>query len=242
MNVLVLDDENSGRQVLKKLIAEYIPDVYHVYLADDFKTAQSVLLKHDIDVILIDISMPEGTGFDFLDMLNYERYNIVFITAHQEFALDAIKYRAFDYVLKPVSHLKLIDVFNTIKKRMNAMPFVRNGSNSAENLKITLSGENSYAVYDLDTVSYITSSGATTSVYFSNGTVKQSLKSIGHYETLLENAGFYRIHHSTLVNLKKIKSYSLVTYEVVLENNAILNLSKRKKIGFAQAIGRISMK
>ena len=241
MNVLVLDDENSGRQVLKKLIAEYIPDVYHVYLADDFKTAQSVLLKHDIDVILIDISMPEGTGFDFLDMLNYERYNIVFITAHQEFALDAIKYRAFDYVLKPVSHLKLIDVFNTIKKRMSSTPFVRNG-NSIANLKITLSGEDSYSVYDLEGVSYITSSGPNTTVYFSNGTSKTSAKSIGHYETLLENAGFFRIHHSTLVNLKKVKSYSLVTYEVVLENNVILSLSKRKKIGFVYAIGKISMK
>lgn len=242
MNVLVLDDENSGRQVLKKLLAEYIPDVTHIYLAEDFKTAQGVLLKHDIDVILIDISMPEGTGFDFLEMLNYERYNIVFITAHQEFALDAIKYRAFDYILKPVSHLKLIDVINTIKKRMKSVPYTRNGAGSSDNLKITVAGEDTYSVYDLAEISYITSSGPSTTVHFSNGTEKQSTKSIGHYETLLENAGFYRIHHSTLINLKKVKSYSLVTYEVVLENNAILSLSKRKKIGFVQAINRVSVK
>ena len=80
MNVLILDDENSGRQVLKKLLADYIPDATNVYLAEDFSSAQSILLKRDIDVILIDISMPEGTGFDFLDSLNYERYNIVFVT------------------------------------------------------------------------------------------------------------------------------------------------------------------
>lgn len=241
MNVLILDDENSSRQVLKKLIAEYIPIVAHVYVAEDFSSAQSILLKHDIDVILIDVSMPEGTGFDFLDTLNYERYNIVFITAHQEFALDAIKYRAFDYVLKPVSHLKLIDVFNVMSKRLGSNPAVRK-ANSAEELKITISGKDSYSVYDLEGVSYITASGPTTMVHFANGTQKESMKSIGHYETLLENAGFHRIHHSTLVNLRKVKSYSLLTFEVVLENNVVLSLSKRKKIGFVQAISRIAMR
>jgi two-component system LytT family response regulator len=242
MNVLILDDENSGRQVLKKLLADYIPDATNVYLAEDFSSAQSILLKREIDVILIDISMPEGTGFDFLDSLNYERYNIVFVTAHQEFALDAIKYRAFDYVLKPVSHLKLIDVFNVIKKRNNTAPFIRSSTNSTEGLKITISGENTYSVYDLEGVSYIEANGPNTTVYFSNGVSKTSVKSIGHYETLLENASFFRIHHSTLINLKKVKSYSLLTFEVVLENNVILSLSKRKKVGFVQAIAQISMR
>jgi len=239
VNVLILDDENSSRIVISRLLQDGVPEIREIFEASDFETAQRILLKQPIDVLLIDIGMPEGTGFDFLDTLDYSRYSVVFITAHKEYALEAVKYRAFDYLLKPINQQDLKQVFKRIIDETGTAVNTSLGSFSIEEHKIDITTETGHVIQHIDNILYIQSSGHNSIIQLTSGKQLSSTKSIGFYEKLLSHTPFFRVHNTYLINLQKVAAYNLGDLEVTLVDGEAVPLAKRKKSLFVKELKEI---
>jgi two-component system LytT family response regulator len=239
VNVLILDDEKSSRLVISHLLADGVPEVELIYEAADFETAQSILLKKTVDVLLIDIGMPEGTGFDFLDMLDYSRYSVIFVTAHKEYALEAVKYRAFDYLLKPISQLDLIKVFSRIKDETVSPVNTSLTSMAVEENKIDITTDTGHVIQHINNILYIQSAAHNSIVKLTSGQELASTKSIGYYEKLLSLTPFFRVHNTYLINLQKVAAYNLGDLEITLVDGETVPLAKRKKSLFVKELKEI---
>lgn len=239
MNILILDDEKSSREVISKLISDGVKSVSQIFLADDFETAQKLLLREKINVLLIDVSMPEGTGFDFLDQLDYSRYSVVFITAYKEYALEAVKYRAFDYLLKPLKLSDLVKVFERIENAGSENASTNLSALSIEEHKIDITTDSGHVIEHIDNILYIESKGHNSTIFLSTGQKLESNKSIGYFEKLLTDLPFFRIHNIYLVNLQKIAGYNVGDLDVTLMTGETLPLAKRKKSLFVKHLKEI---
>ena len=107
MNVIIVDDEIAVRNSIRRLLNENFPEVNIITTAGSIGEGHEAILKHKPDLIFLDIELPDGTGFDLLNKFSQIPFKIIFITGHQEYALDAIKVSALDYILKPVDEGEL---------------------------------------------------------------------------------------------------------------------------------------
>lgn len=109
IKVLVIDDENKTREFIAKLIRSFGLDLDVIAQGENVETALEAIKEVNPDIVLLDIQMPDGTGFDVLKRIENKNFEVIFITAHQEFAIKAIKFSALDYILKPVDPEELRD-------------------------------------------------------------------------------------------------------------------------------------
>jgi two-component system LytT family response regulator len=107
MNVIVVDDEISVRNAITRLLAEQFPDIEVISTAGTLKSAYEATMKHTPDLLFLDVELPDGNGFELLKMIPLVNFKVIFITGHQEYALDAIKVSALDYILKPFDREEL---------------------------------------------------------------------------------------------------------------------------------------
>jgi DNA-binding LytR/AlgR family response regulator len=234
MNALILDDEKSGLVVLKRLLEKSSHPFNAVYIAQTFNDAKTILLKKNVDVLFIDIKMPEGTGYDFLDQINYESYKIVVVTAHREPAVEAFEYGVTDYLLKPINKDRLETALDKIRDHKSQKEEVTS--------KISLREGDGFKVYDVEELEYIKADGPSSFLHFKRGIVRTSKKAIGHYQAILDPVQFFRIHHGYLVNLHCVKEYSLSDKKLILYSGEELPISVRKSSGFSKAIKNVAAK
>lgn len=182
---------------------------------------------HNIDLIFLDIQMPKLNGFEFLDKFKSRTFEVIFITAYDEYAIKAIKESAIDYILKPVD----IDELEQAVKKVIAL---RNETNP-DNEKITIPFENKLIFVDPEDIVYCKSDGN----YCKINTKSQSYfvsKTLKYIEELLPKAIFYRIHQSYIINLKNITSFDKSTNYVMLDNDKELPVSRSKRREFLEQL------
>jgi two-component system LytT family response regulator len=122
--VLVIDDENKTREFIAKLIRSFGLDLEVIAQGENVETALAAIEEHQPDIVLLDIQMPDGTGFDVLQRTLTKNFEVIFITAHQEFAIKAIKFSALDYILKPVDPEELRDAIEHAIKAVSEMTLI----------------------------------------------------------------------------------------------------------------------
>lgn len=182
---------------------------------------------HNIDLIFLDIQMPKLNGFEFLDKFKSRTFEVIFITAYDEYAIKAIKESAIDYILKPVD----IDQLEQAVKKVIA----RRHETKPEKGKITIPLENKLMFLDPKDIVYCKSDGN----YCKINTKSQSYfvsKTLKYIEELLPKAIFYRIHQSYIINLKNIISFDKSTNYVMLDNDKELPVSRSKRREFLEQL------
>ncbi len=180
-------------------------------------------------VLFLDINMPKMSGIDLLRRIEHLDILVVFLTAHSEYAIDAIKLDAFDYLLKPINIEELVRVRTKIKQNS----FKRIHLESPTKIKFKVN--NSIYIYELDEIIYTRSEGNYTTVYSTNKkplVLTRNLKKI--QEEYLSNPPFFRPHQSYMINLNHVKSYS--NYEITLIHDIIVPLSTRRHKLFIEII------
>lgn len=202
LRAIIIDDEKSGIVTLKILIEKIASSIRVV--ASTTSAEEGIILIEDYkpDIVFLDISMPIMSGFELLNKIKYKDFKLVFTTAHQEYALKAIKNKAFDYLLKPID----VDDFKTCIG--NIVKFYENDSNvknkKVESSFIELSVKDGIIFIKPPEIIRLEASRSYT-IFYLEGNIKHvASKNLKEFETHLDTETFYRCHNSHIVNLKKI--------------------------------------
>ena len=239
INALIIDDEASSRNVLKQLLIKFCPEIKICGEADNAENAYPLILEKKPQLIFLDVHMPSGNGFTLLRKFSKFDFEIVFVTSFDHFAIEAIKFNALDYLLKPVevSDLKSA-VFKTIQRireKQSSSPLVVNllANLTEENRekKIPLHTANTVRFVNINEILYFEADGNYTNIETKNGEKFISSKNLKEFESMLEGIQqFIRVNKSAIVNIKRIVSYSKTEpYVLSLVNNKEYEISRRKR-------------
>ncbi len=237
IKAVIIDDEINNQELISNLLKSYTENVQVVGLANSVESAYQAINEHHPDLIFLDIQMPDGTGFDLLKKFDKINFKIIFVTAHQEFAIEAFKYSALDYLLKPLSPANLLAAVKKAEETMGSdelnMKLKILLNNIAEPIKnkkkiVLKTMERIYSV-DLDDIIRFESDGGYTKVYLTDGKRIMVSKTMKEYDDLLLDAGFLRVHHSHLINMNHLFCFEKAEGHVVMKDDSIVPVSNRKK-------------
>ncbi|MES2566696.1 MAG: LytTR family DNA-binding domain-containing protein [Bacteroidota bacterium] len=237
IKAIIIDDESNNQELISNLLKSYTENIQVVALANSVETAYNAINEHHPDLIFLDIQMPDGTGFDLLKKFEKINFKIIFVTAHQEFAIEAFKYSALDYLLKPLSPTNLIDAVKKVEDSMNSedlnLKLKILLSNIAEPVKnrkkiVLKTMERIYSV-DLDDIIRFESDGGYTKVYLVDGKRIMVSRTMKEFDDLLLDVGFLRVHHSHLVNMNHLFCFEKAEGHLVMKDESIVPVSNRKK-------------
>jgi two-component system, LytTR family, response regulator len=243
MKAIIIDDELSGREVLKRLVELNCPDVTIVNTLNSIETGLQAISNDKPDLIFLDIQMPNASGFDLLNQVEKIDFEIIFVTAHDAYAIKAFKYSAVDYLLKPIKVTELIDAVNKAKDRIEKnhsgdnIKFMLDMVSPAKkvflNNKILLPTLGGYNIIDILDIAYCQSESNYTRFHFVDGKNIVVSKTLKEFESILLENHFFRIHRSYIINLNCIAKYNKGKGgEVVMKDGAILEVSREKKDEF----------
>jgi two-component system LytT family response regulator len=217
MTAVIVDDESKGRASLKKLCEKYVPDLKIEGLADSVATAKKIIDRADPDLVFLDIRMPVEDGFELLKKYDDVPFDVIFTTAFDQYAIKAFKFSAIDYLLKPISIQELQDAVEKVrKKKEKASKKAEGNSNLAmlkENLvsgsfdKIALPTTEGFSFVKREDIMRCEASGNYTIFFLENKTKYIITKTLKHYEEMLTEYGFFRVHKSHLINLTYVQKF-----------------------------------
>lgn len=233
--ILIVDNESLIRQDLTSLILQ--TGIFeHVDACGSVSEARTALKETKPDVLLLDIELGDGTGFDLLHQLPCRDFQLVFMTAYNQFAIRAIKCGALDYLLKPVDEDELHETLNKALSRQKKIS--RQNQASKEEFdhlryngmqdRIALRSQYYWQIVHFDEIVYCKNEGNYTTFHLTDGKEVTVSKSIKEYESLLPKKSFLRTHQSYLVNLRFVRRVHKEGY-LVLNNETEVPMSSRKK-------------
>ena len=234
LTAIIVDDELHGRENLKMIIETYCPEIEVLGLADSVVNASELLNVHHPDVVFLDINMPVLDGFDFLEEHNERDFMAVFVSAHEEFGISAVKAGAADYLLKPVNikELKL-----TVKRLFYLQNKKIKDGIIYETGKLVIPAAHGFNVLVIDDIIRLEAEGCYTKVIIKDGKDTIVSRTLKDFENMLPKEKFYRIHKSHLINLKCVKEYLNVNGNfVIMTDGSKTEISRRKAPEFIQKI------
>lgn len=241
MKAILVDDEERGLSALNKLIENYCPQITVMALATSAAQGASLIRQLRPDVVFLDIKMPAANGFEMLRMLDEINFEIIFVTAHQEYALKAIKFAALEFLLKPVKISELQEAVEKLGRKkqtagtgVSRYSFLKESVNGANQFnKIILSTAEDFHFISLEDIIYCQAEDNYTRFMMSNGTRHLVSKPLKEYEDLFGAHNFFRIHKSYLINMNHIEKVIKKDGAMVLmSNKEELPVSFRKKETF----------
>jgi len=241
ITALLIDDDSNLRNGMKSLLARYAPEIRIIGEADSVETGVKIVLQNQPQVVFLDIHLGDGSGFDLLEEVNQRgklNSQIVFITAHEQYAIKAFRFSALDFLLKPVDPEDLQKVIEKLKQVIDKNDSVAHIDLLLENIRkkvdnfkrIALSNSDGIHLFEVSDIIRCESEDNYTKFYIKNSKPILISKTLKEYEELLTEHGFERIHQSHLINLAYLKSYIKKDGGyVVMADNAHLPISQRKK-------------
>jgi len=238
MKAILVDDEPDGIRTLKKMLETYCPGVEVAATCSNAITAKQELANIRPDVVFLDIQMPGKSGLDLLTEIPEKDFEVIFVTAHNEYMLQALQYSAADYLLKPVDEDRLIEAVQRVEKKMQVerkewtetlMHNLSKTGNPSE-MRLCLPTLKGFIVVKLDDIIYCEAERSYTIFHLDGKRTVTVSKSLIEYDNLLQDTQFIRIHKSFLINLHHVKEYQRGEGGmVIMTDNAEIEVSRRKK-------------
>jgi two-component system LytT family response regulator len=237
--VLIIDDEKRTRDLIAKMIETFGFDLTVISEGETMDTAIKAIQKHQPDILFIDIQMPDGTGFDVLKQLENISFEVIFITAHEEFAIQAIKFSALDYLLKPVDPLELKEAVEKAIKAVNTKKIdtqidaLQNNILPNQKKRLVLKTHESVFIVELHDIIRCEADKNYTSFILNGGKKIVVSKTLKDYETLLVGHNFMRVQQSHLINIDFIERYDKANGGfVIMKDGSEVPLSSAKREAF----------
>jgi two-component system, LytTR family, response regulator len=246
IKTIIVDDEHHASEFLEKMLKRYFPNKFIICKTNEsIDDAVKAIEIYQPDLVFLDIQMPNKNGFELFKEIKEINFDVIFTTAHSEFAIHAIKMSALDYLLKPINYIDLLGAINRfeIKNRkvnqQNQFAILIENIDSGETAhkKIAIATETGFEFVKFNTIIYLEAQSNYTKFYLSNNLTLITSKTLKHFEELLPSDLFFRTHKSYLVNMNFIKRFSKVD-ELLIEliTGQKLPVSVRKKEEFINAI------
>jgi len=243
---VIIDDEPDNVVVLSKLLQEFCPDVSVTGVAGNVLKAVAVIREMQPDLVFLDVEMPYGNGFDILDRLRPVHFEVIFITAFNEYALKAIRYNALDYLLKPVNIGELQEAVIKVSKHAQLKTFNQQLEDFLQNLKkqplitdkIALPSASGVVFIPLKDIIRCEANRGYTIFTIKNRRKIISSKSVKEYEEILPGEVFFRVHNSHLVNLYCVQGYQWGRGGCLeMEDGAMVKVAARRKSELIARLG-----
>jgi two-component system LytT family response regulator len=236
--VCIIDDEQDGREYIALLLENEFPEIQINFQASSVEEAFIYLTKNTPDILFLDIQLNDGTAFDLLSKFKDLSSQIIFITAYENFAIQAIKNGATDYLLKPIKKIDFIIAVNkaleNMKKNRALLP------NPPQNNKLSLPTLQGFKMINIPDIIRCEADSSYTTFYLSDKTKIMVSKTLHEFEETLIEYNFFRIHHKHLINLDHLQEYIKGKGgQVVMSDCSTLDVSVRKKNDFLQKIDTI---
>lgn len=240
---IIIDDELKGRIALRQKLFDYCKDVRLIGEAQDGEEGIKLINILNPDIVFLDIEMPRMDGFDMLLRLPQKNFDLIFTTAYDQYAIKAIKYAAFDYLLKPID-IEELKMAVSKSNNLNRISTERKLEVLDQNLhskillnKIAIPTLEGLLFYNIADIIHLEANRNYTTIYFNNDVKLIASKTLKDFEELLPSDIFIRIHHSHLINLHYIKRYMKGDGgQIVLQDGTIVDVARRKKEEFLKAI------
>ena len=247
MKTIIIDDELKSRNLLKELLLRYCPDVQVLDMAGSALEGIEMIKRFSPELVFLDIQMPDLNGFQLLDSIGQVNFDIIFVTAYNEFAVKAYKYTAFDYLLKPVipedlqktiERLKLKHEKSKINDQLSLLLKIWKTPKDLPN-KLIINALDGITLLNISEIICLEADGPYTTIYTINDGKIVSSKNLREYEDLLTEHHFFRTHHSFMVNLNHVKKFIKSDNLLLLTNGQTVDVSKRKKEEFLEMLKNI---
>lgn len=234
MNAIIIDDEIDSIRTLQIELNKYCPQVNISGSFTSAKEALMTLKNHAPDLLFLDIELGEMSGFDLLESLGECSFDIIFVTAFDEFAIRAFEVTAMGYLLKPFDKHQLVSAVNRVeKKRIAATPTYQvllENLRNTNNEKLIVPTESSLEVILISEIIYLRSENNYSRIFIQNGEEFLSSKSLKKFESVLTPAGFFRCHNSYLINLKQVRRFIKgVNERLIMTNGDEVYISRSKR-------------
>lgn len=234
LTAIIVDDELHGRENLKKILEIYCPEIEVLGVAESVVSAKELAGRVNPDVVFLDINMPVLSGFDFLEEYTERNFLVVFVSAHEEFGIRAVKAGATDYLLKPVS---IRELKQTVKKLLSIQPRTLSPEALPDPDKLVIPSSHGFIILEIDDVIRLEADGCYTTIFMVGGNNTIVSRTLKEFEDTLPKDRFFRIHKSNIINLKYIKDYSNLSGNLVtMTDGSRVELSRRKAPEFLQKI------
>jgi two-component system LytT family response regulator len=232
---VIIDDEELAQQTLQLMLNEFAPEVTISGFANSAVNGILAIKEIQPDLIFLDVEMSGGTGFDMLDAIDNINFDVIFVTAHEKFALKAFKYEALDFLLKPVDPDELVNAVAKFKKRVtpedkleHRMDLVK--TLSILNSKVPLPHKDGVKFIEMSKVIRMEADGSYVTIFSLDERPQVISKPLKFYSTLLSEAVFLRVHRSHLVNINYVSEFIREGGGfVVLENGERVQVADKKR-------------
>jgi two-component system LytT family response regulator len=236
LKIVIVDDEINAVKTLESYISKYIDGASIVDVANNKAQAIELVKKTNFDLLLLDINLGDGTGFEVLETIAERNFKVIFCTAYDEHAIKAFKYAALDYLLKPINPEEFINAVNRCKTSVansdqkKQIEIASELVKSKNNNKIVVNSSSEIHFLYFENILRLESDKNYTDIFTKDNKKITSSKTLKYYESLLPGDQFFRIHQKHLVNLNCIKKYLKEDGGYVqLNNDYKLEVSRRKK-------------
>jgi len=244
--VIIVDDERAARENVQRKLLELFPNLEIVGSASSAEEAYHAILQKQPDLLFLDITMPKESGFDLLKRLPSYDFELIFITGYDRYALDAIKFCAIGYVLKPIKNQEFIAATNNALLRIQNKNQNQKISQLLANLNKPLSLSNKLGIPTGEGLEFVAAEDIIrcegvqkcTIMYSIDGRKLISSYNIGEYKKMLEPYGFFVVHKSHIINPKHLRKYHKEGTITMIDNSTV-PVSKRKKSEFLGALKRL---
>ena len=210
IRVAIIDDDIRSVEALQLLISQYCPQFEVVATAHNVEEGAHVVITNNPEVIFLDVEMPDGTGFDLLSMLQNRSFEVVFITAHNKYAINAIRHSALDYLLKPFDvkdFLNAVERINTKGNKAVNYEVLLENLNAGQPKKLVVASSKGYEYIPVDEIVRLESERSYARIFLTNGRMIMVSKCLNDYQNMLSSDTFFRIHNSHLINLNHVVMY-----------------------------------
>ncbi|MDZ4663571.1 MAG: LytTR family DNA-binding domain-containing protein [Bacteroidota bacterium] len=245
IKTLIIEDEQKSRDVLMKIIEKNCPELKVVGCATNVIEGVDLIKSLKPDLVFLDITMPDGSGFDLLEQVSDQKFELIFATASNSHAVRAFKYSACDYLLKPIDIEELRNAVLRVLKRKSETPDMGNLNFLIQQLKraddnyqkITLPTGNAYEIINLKDIVRCEADGSYTYFYLTDKRKLMVSASLKHYEELLPEQDFIRVHHHNLINMNHVIRFLKEDggYAVMTDGSKV-EISRRKKDQFMERL------
>jgi two-component system LytT family response regulator len=236
MKAVIIDDEKRTRELIAKMIESFDLGIETFPIGENVASGLAAIESIRPQLVFLDIQMPDGTGFDLLKMIPNKNFEVIFITAHEEFAIKAIKFSALDYVLKPVDAEELRSAVERAiesfyhKKEESQFEALNTNIQPTQKRRLVLKTQESVHVVDLDKIIRCEADRNYTSFYIVGGKKILVSKTLKDYETLLTGHNFLRVQQSHLINLDFVDRFDKgIGGSVVMKDGSSVPLSSAKR-------------
>jgi len=236
IKAIIIDDDALVRELISKTIESYCPNVTIVKIAENVQSGVSAINEYEPDLVLLDIKMPDGSGFDLIKHFDKPDFKVIFISGYMEYAIKGYKFNAIDYILKPIDEEELALAVNKAddiiryEEKMQFKAIEENIKALNKSDKIILKTSEHIHLVNAADIIRIVADGNYCTFYIEDGRKVLVSRAIKEYEETLIDKGFHRIHKSHIINIQKLNYFDKTdSGDVIMSDGSIVPVAWRKR-------------